>query len=234
MTQKGFNDALAAVSDCPVPWGQELGKLVDLDRLMFNSLCIGQVPMGDASTYLFRLHSLSWAIALFWKPKQFRIYAPKGHREFFKPIGAVYAATMDLCEKLHSFIPAGKYSSAEWFRLIVEEQCLEGFSTGNGKTADIAQIQAQNAAMASDICPFQALHTTTLINTAIRLESSQRVNASFKAFLKARKAWATALKSSGWKALSEHEGNLVFAPSRNAKPTKIEDYLFPASVKPSG
>ena len=239
MSDAKFYNAISAIENCPVPWGKELGKLVNLDRLLFECCTIREngtarpdfeLSAVEALLYLNRLHTLSWAIVLFWKPKNYSIYAPNGQRDMYKPLGAVYAAAMDLCEKLHSLEKSRSYgTAAEWFRLIIEEQTLEGFSTGQGTTKDIALLQSQNAALSIGTCPFDLPHTQRLFKTAFLYYGAGRIHSSLRAFIVVRKEWATAMRGKAWKSLIDYNGSVAIAPSGRQNPKLISPLIFNGS-----
>lgn len=239
MSQAKFEKTVLAIENCVPPWGEELGKLVSLDRLIYDRSTIHhngidrpdfELSALEATLYLHRLHTLSWAIVLFWKPKNFSIYAPNGHRDTYKPLGALYAACMDLCEKLHSFETSKCYANAaEWFRLIVEEQIIEGFSTGQGKTQDISLIQQQNSALSEDTCPFEQPHIKRLIELAIAYQACGRIDQSYRKFVSARKKWTTACKSKIWHSLIDNKQTIALAPPGRQKPKSIPPLIFNGS-----
>jgi hypothetical protein len=223
------------------PWGEELGKLMSLDRLLFERCSIKAggligVPSLELSAiesvlYLHRLNTLCWAVVLFWKPKNFCFPTPRGHREDYKPLGAVYAAVMDLTEKLHSLDKNRTYTSAaEWFRLVTEEQEIEGISTGLGKSEDLKLLQSQNAQLSGQENPFSKPHTCHLIQLAIEHQTLGRISESYRALVATRKRWATAFKAKSWKSLIDYQDTIATAPNDRQSPTSTNP-LFIDGVK---
>jgi hypothetical protein len=199
-------------------------RVAAAEGLPFSLFSGGEVPLDACLNHLFNLSALQWAVYIHFKPKRFKFRFPHNKKEMWKPIGELYASVMDLCEKLHSFVPSGVYdNAAQWFRLVIEEGEIQGNRIGIDLEPKerLARLQKQNKRLSESEDPFNLPHTCLLIDLAIgerdRPNGSERIGKAARRFILARKKWATAQRSSDWRALIYVDGRLALStPGRQA------------------
>jgi hypothetical protein len=225
--------SIAQIEASPPPWGAELGWLVSIDRRLIESdvARTGEISMDDYLRWSLHLSALEWAVFIKWKPKNYKFSTPRGAREQYKTIGEVYASVMDLCEQLHSFEPTGAYlNAAQWFRLVVEEIEVGGWSTGNGLAEDLKQLQSQNAQLSRGECPFTREHTRRLIQLGLaekdRYNGSRVIADLVSHFIRVRKRWTRENRDSSRKNLVDVDGQPAMSRAGKRGPKLLPSIRF--------
>jgi len=220
----------------PECFGREIG-IFSSPKLLLSAAKNGEISANDAISFTHRAYILHWLIKLKWDSQHQLPKFPKGHRDSYRVLGALYKAALDACQQCHS-AQTGYIDAGEWFRKILVEAAIEGPQFNKGKKATLKGVggcdglQRQNKLLSCYENPFdqeREPHTWHLIEVARQRAEGWDIFRSqvWTPLVQSRKRWSVEFQSDVWRSLILKGGELYEIIGQGNQKRRVEKVRLP-------